>query len=331
MRFKEKIQKGEFLFTSELGPPRSASTAAVRKKTTYFKNIVDGVNITDNQTAIVRLSSTAAAVICREEGVEPIVQMTCRDRNRLALQSDLLGLGALDIPNVLCLTGDHQRFGNHPEARNVFDLDSIQLIYTANKLRNGSFLTGDTMKNTPDLCIGGAANPFADPLEFRVLRLAKKIAAGADFIQTQPVFDLDRFSLWMESVRSAQLHKRIAILAGVMPVKSLRAMLYMKKEVPGMRISEELLERMKGAEDPREEGIRIAIETILKLKEIEGIRGIHLMPLLWESVTPRIAEEAGIMRNRSASAASLKKTAKNSGLGDNPNSEQMKNEGSESK
>ena len=321
---KEKIHGSGFLFTSELGPPRSASTAAVRKKTAYFKNIVDGVNITDNQTAIVRLSSTAAAVICRKEGVEPIVQMTCRDRNRLALQSDLLGLGALDIPNVLCLTGDHQQFGNHPEARNVFDLDSIQLIYTANKLRNGSFLTGDTMKNTPDLCIGGAANPFADPLDFRVLRLAKKIAVGADFIQTQPVFDLDRFSHWMEAVRSAGFHKKTAILAGVMPVKSVRAMLYMKQEVPGIRIAEELLKRMEGASDPKEEGIRIAVETIMRLKEIQGIRGIHLMPLLWESVTPRIAEETGIMKDRSASAESLGQAVKNSDSGDKTNSKQKK-------
>lgn len=321
MTFKDKIKKGEFLFTSELGPPRSASAAAVRKKTAYFKSIVDGVNITDNQTAIVRLSSTAAAVICREEGVEPIVQMTCRDRNRMALQSDLLGLGALGIPNVLCLTGDHQRFGNHPEARNVFDLDSIQLIYTANKLRNGSFLSGDTMKNKPQLCIGGAANPFADPLEFRVIRLAKKIAAGADFIQTQPVFDLDRFFLWMELVRKAGLHNKIAILAGVMPVKSVRAMLYMKEEVPGMRISEELIERMKGADDPKEEGIRIAVETILALKKTKGIRGVHLMPLLWESITPRIAEGAGLLKNRESFVENPPPTTKNSELRSDPNSE----------
>ncbi len=331
MNFKDKIQKGEFLFTSELGPPRSASAAAVRKKTAYFKNIVDGANITDNQTAIVRLSSIAAAVICRKEGVEPIVQMTCRDRNRLALQSDLLGMGALDISNVLCLTGDHQRFGNHPEARNVFDLDSIQLIYTANKLRNGSFLSGDTMKNTPDLCIGGAANPFADPLEFRVLRLAKKIAAGADFIQTQPVFDIERFSIWMEAVRRAGFHHKTAILAGVMPVKSVKAMLYMEREVPGMRISEALIERMKGADDPKEEGIRIAVETIRQLKDIQGIRGIHLMPLLWESVTPRIAQEAELQKNGRTSAGNPQQITKDSDHRGDPNSEQTKYDRSLSK
>jgi methylenetetrahydrofolate reductase (NADPH) len=298
MTFKEKIRSGAFLFTSELGPPKSASSASVRKKSKHFRDIVDGVNVTDNQTAIVRLSSTAAAVICREEGLEPIVQMTCRDRNRLALQSDLLGLGALGIPNVLCLTGDHQRFGNHPEARNVFDLDSIQLIYAADRLRKGFFLSGEEMKKAPDLCIGGAANPFADPLEFRVLRLEKKIHAGADFIQTQPVYDLDRFSLWMESVRDRDLHTRTAILAGVMPVKSVRAMLYMDKEVPGMLIPDALIQRMQQAGEPKEEGIRIAVETTQRLRSIEGVRGIHLMPLLWESVTPRIAEEAELLTER---------------------------------
>jgi len=296
MSLKQKIQNGKFLFTSELGPPRSASAAAVRKKTAYFKDIVDGVNITDNQTDIVRLSSTAAAVICREEGLEPIVQMTCRDRNRLALQSDLLGLGALGIPNVLCLTGDHQRFGNHPEAKNVFDLDSVQFIYTAHRLRSGSFLSGDTMKNKPNLCIGGAANPFADSLEMRVIRLGKKIAAGVDFIQTQPVYDLARFQSWMAAVRDAGLHTKTAILVGVMPVKSARAMTYMKSEVPGMRVPQELIRRMKKAADPKEEGIRVAVETIQRIKEVEGVRGIHLMPLLWESITPRIAEEADLLK-----------------------------------
>jgi len=325
MTFKEKIGMEKFLFTSELGPPKSASAAAIRKKTAYFKNGVDCVNVTDNQTAIVRLSSTASAVICRDEGVEPIVQMTCRDRNRLALQSDLLGLGALGIPNVLCLTGDYQRFGNHPEARGVFDLDSIQLIYTADRLRKGAFLSGDTMKNKPDLCIGGAANPFADPLEFRVLRLAKKIAAGADFIQTQPVFDIDRFSEWMESVRKAGLHRKTAILAGVMPVKSARALLYMKSEVPGMRISGELIERMEKAGDPKEEGIRLAVETILELKKIEGIRGIHLMPLLWESITPRIAEQAGLIQNRPESIENGERNIPDKGMAGNPTDNKEKN------
>jgi len=220
--------------------------------------------------------------------------MTCRDRNRLALQSDLLGMAALGIENVLCLSGDYQRFGDQPEARPVFDLDSVQLIATARRLREGFFLSGETIKTPPALFIGGAANPFADPLEMRVLRLAKKIRAGAQFIQTQPVFDIERMRQWMQMVREESLHEKVAVLAGVMPVKSVKALLYMERDVPGMRIDPNIIQRMEKAEEPKEEGVKIAVETIRELRKIEGIRGIHLMPLMWESITPRIAEESGL-------------------------------------
>ena len=295
MRFIEKIRSGKFLFTAELGPPRNSSDKSIRKKSVHFKNVVDGVNITDNQTAIVRLSSIASAKIVLDEGLEPVVQMTCRDRNRLALQSDLLGMSALKIENILCLTGDHQRFGDHPEAKGVFDLDSIQLIATAKSLTKGRFLSGETMKTPPTLTIGAAANPFADPMEFRIIRLEKKIRAGVDFIQTQPVFDLERFSDWMGGVRERGLDMKVAILAGVMPIKSIKALQHMEKEVPGMRIPNELMRRMEQAEEPKEEGVKIAIETILELRKMEGVRGIHLMPLMWESITPRFAEESGLL------------------------------------
>jgi len=295
MRLLQKIEEGRFIFTAELGPPKSSNGNVIKKKSKHFRDIVDGVNITDNQTAIVRLSSIASAKILLDEGLEPIVQMTCRDRNRLALQSDILGMAALEIENVLCLTGDHQRFGNHPEAKNVFDLDSIQLIATAKGLGEGYFLCGDPIKTPPTLCIGGAANPFAEPLEFRILRLEKKIRVGAHFIQTQPVFDLLRFERWMKLVREAGLDKRVAILAGVMPVKSARALQYMEKEVPGMSIAKDIMQRMSKAGDAKEEGIKIAIETIRQLRTVKGIQGIHLMPLLWESITPRIAEESGLL------------------------------------
>ncbi|MGD2295137.1 MAG: methylenetetrahydrofolate reductase [Candidatus Aminicenantes bacterium] len=300
MRLLQKIEDGRFIFTSELGPPKSSNGSVIRKKSKHFRDIVDGVNITDNQTAIVRLSSIASAKILLDEGLEPIVQMTCRDRNRLALQSDLLGMAALGIENVLCLTGDHQRFGNHPEAKNVFDLDSIQLIATAKSLAEGFFLSRDPIKTPPTFCIGGAANPFAEPLEFRVLRLEKKIRAGARFIQTQPVFNLARFERWMELVRKAGLDKKVAILAGVMPVKSARALHYMENEVPGMSISEDIMLRMNKADDAKEEGVKIAVETIQQLRTVEGLRGIHLMPLLWESITPRIAEESGLRDQNSS-------------------------------
>ncbi len=296
MTLREKIESGKFVVTGELGPPQSAEAEAIRKKTVHFKQGVDGINITDNQTAIVRLSSIAAARIILDEGLEPVIQMTCRDRNRIAIQSDLLGAAALGIENVLCLTGDYPKFGNHPEARPVFDLDSVQLIAAARFMTEGHFLSGDEMNAPPRLFIGGAANPFADPMEFRVLRLEKKIDAGAEFIQTQCVFDIRRFGEWMDLVRKRELHLKTAILAGVMPVRSAKALYYMKNDVPGMRVPQELIRRMESAQDPKDEGVRIAVETIQELKRFEGIRGIHLMPLMWESITPRILEESGLMQ-----------------------------------
>ena len=294
MTFREKIESDRFVVTAELGPPQSCNGDAIRKKVSHFRNIVDGINITDNQTAIVRLSSIAASKILIEEGLEPVIQMTCRDRNRIAIQSDLLGGAALGIQNILCLTGDHQRFGNHPEAKGVFDLDSVQLIAMVRRMTEGFFLSGDKMKTAPDFFIGGGANPFADPLELRIIRLAKKIRAGARFIQTQPVFDLDRFDEWMQGVRELGLHDKTTIMAGVMPVKSVKALKYMKEEVPGVRISPEYIDRMERVENPKEEGVRIAVEIIQALKNKEGVKGLHLMPLMWESITPRIIEESGL-------------------------------------
>ena len=296
MTLKEKLEAGRFVLTAELGPPRSASGKSIRRKAAHFRGLVDGVNITDNQTSIVRLSSIASARILIDEGLEPVIQMTCRDRNRIALQSDLLGAAALGVSNLLCLTGDFMRFGDHPESRPVFDLDSIQLIAAARRMNEGYFLSGDKIKTPPRLFIGAAANPFAEPREFRVMRLAKKIRAGARFIQTQPVYDIECFRPWMSEARDRGLHEKTAILAGVMPVKSVKALDYMENEVPGMRIPEEIRRRMRTAADPAEEGARIAVESIRELKEIKGVRGIHLMPLMWESIIPRIAEEAGLKR-----------------------------------
>ncbi len=297
MTLEQKIDNGQFIITSELGPPQSCNSNAVRKKAAHFREGVDGVNITDNQTAIVRMSSIAAAKILIDEGLEPVIQMTCRDRNRIAVQSDLLGAAGLGIKNVLCLTGDYVTFGNHPEARPVFDMDSIQLIAAVSQMNAGTFISGDAIKTPPCFCAGGAANPFAEPFEARITRLEKKIAAGAKFIQTQPVYDLDAFVRWMDRVREAGLHEKTAILAGVMPVKSAKALYHMQKEVPGMRIHPSLFKRME-AEEPAEEGVKLAVETIQALREIKGVRGIHLMPLMWESITPRILMESGIIHNK---------------------------------
>jgi methylenetetrahydrofolate reductase (NADPH) len=294
MTLKEKIESNQFIVCGEIGPPQSCDGDVIRDKLKYFKGYVDAVNVTDNQKAMVRLSSIASAKILLDEGVEPIMQMTCRDRNRLAIQSDLLGAAALGIRNVLCLTGDYQTFGDHPEAKGVFDLDSIQLIATIAKMNSGFLLSGIEMKKAPEFLVGAAANPFAVPFEMRLIRLYKKIKAGAHFIQTQPIFDLDIFIRWMERVVEMGLHEKTAILAGVLPIQSVKTLLWMKEEIPGIKINDEYINRMKQAHDQKEEGVKMAVEMIRMLKKINGVRGIHIMPAMWESITPTIILETGL-------------------------------------
>jgi methylenetetrahydrofolate reductase (NADPH) len=289
------LQAGQFVVCGEMSPPQGADKAAILKKCGYFRGVVDAVNLTDNQTAIARMSSVMSAVFALEGGVEPIVQLTCRDRNRLAQQSELLGAAAAGVHNVLCLTGDYQSFGNHPESKGVFDLDSTQLIQMVAGMHAGRFQCGDEIKGTPQFFIGGAANPFGEPFEMRLLNLVKKIAAGAQFIQTQPVFDLPRFERWLAAVRELGLHQEVAILAGVMPVRSVKALYHMRDNVPGMSIADEYIKRMEGAADPKEEGVAICVELIRQLQALPGVRGIHIMPVMWESITPRIVEEAGLL------------------------------------
>jgi methylenetetrahydrofolate reductase (NADPH) len=296
-RLEKVLTAGKFAVTAELGPPQNANPEAIKKKAKYCLGNVDGANITDNQTAIVRMSSIAAAAIAISCGVEPVAQMVCRDRNRIAMQSDILGAAALGVKNILCLSGDHQVFGNHPQAANVFDLGSVQLIAMVKKMRDDKqFLCGDPIKEyEPRLFIGAVENPFADPFEFRVLRVAKKIKAGADFFQTQCVFDIDKFAEWMGLIVKDGLHKKAYILAGLTPVRSARALHYMKNEVAGMSIPDELIKRMESAKDAKEEGIKICLEMIERIKNIEGVSGIHLMPIGWESITPVILERSGLL------------------------------------
>jgi|YNPNPStandDraft_1061719.scaffolds.fasta_scaffold00269_19 methylenetetrahydrofolate reductase (NADPH) len=289
------LREGHFVVCGEMSPPQGADKASIIKKCDYFRDVVDAVNLTDNQTAIVRMSSVMSSVFALEGGVEPIMQMTCRDRNRLAQQSDVLGASAAGVKNLLCLTGDYMSFGNEPGAKGVFDLDSVQLIHTVAGMNAGRFLSGEEMKVPPKMFIGGAANPFAEPLELRIIRLGKKIDAGAHFIQTQPVFDFPRFEKWMSLVREAGLHEKVFILAGVMPVRSVKALMYMKESVPGMSIADEYIKRMQSAEDGKEEGVKICVETIKRLRDIEGVRGVHIMPVMWESITPRLVEESGLL------------------------------------
>jgi methylenetetrahydrofolate reductase (NADPH) len=290
------LTEGHFAVTSEIGPPKGTSADFVRKTAEQLKSCCDAMNVTDNQTAIVRMSSLAACAFLREMGIDAVMQMVTRDRNRLAMQSDVLGAVALGIRNLLCLSGDHQKFGNHPTAKNVYDIDSIQLTQMVKTLRDeGLFMSGDKVSGEVPLFIGCAANPFADPFEFRVLRLAKKIRAGADFFQTQAVFDLPRFTAWMDLVREQGLHEKAYILAGIIPMKSAGMARYMKKYVAGLMIPDELVQRMEHASDAKEEGVTIACELIEQLRDIPGVRGVHIMAVAWEEIVPEIVEKAGLL------------------------------------
>lgn len=290
------LTEGHFAVTSEMGPPKGGSADFVRKTAEHLKPCCDAMNVTDNQTAIVRMSSLAACAILRQMGIDAVMQMVTRDRNRLAMQSDILGAVALGIRNLLCLTGDHQKFGNHPTAKNVHDIDSIQLVQMVKGMRDdGLFLSGDKISGDVPIFVGAAANPFADPFEFRVLRLAKKIKAGVDFIQTQAVFDVPRFAKWMEMVRDQGLHEQVYILAGLIPMKSAGMARYMKKYVAGLMIPDELVKRMESASDAKAEGVNIACELTEQIRDIPGVRGIHIMAVAWEEIVPEIVERSGLL------------------------------------
>ncbi|MBA3027633.1 MAG: methylenetetrahydrofolate reductase [Proteobacteria bacterium] len=295
----EKIlQAGHFAFTGELGPPRGANVEAVKEKAKHLVGCVDMVNITDNQTAMVRMSSWAASLIAIEAGLEPNYQMVCRDRNRLAMQSDILGAYALGIRNILCLSGDHMQFGDHPHAKGVFDIDSIQLVSTIKKMRDeGKFLGGEVIDTPPKMFIGAAANPFADPFEWRVYRLAKKVKAGADFVQTQCIFNMEKMREWVKRSNDMGLTENVAILAGVTPMKSLGMARYMKRNVPGMDVPDYVIKRLQGVEKNKQadEGIKMACEQIEEFKEMKGVAGIHLMAIEWEHMVPEIAERAKML------------------------------------
>jgi methylenetetrahydrofolate reductase (NADPH) len=295
----EKILKaGHFAFTGELGPPRGANAEEVIKKAQHLKGVVDAVNITDNQTAMVRMSSWAASLLLIKEGLEPNFQMVCRDRNRLAMQSDILGAYAHGVRNMLCLSGDHQKFGDHPQAKGVFDIDSMQLIAMVKKMRDeGKFLGGAELDEPPRMFIGAAANPFADPFEWRVHRLAKKINAGVDFIQTQCIYNMEKFREWVRQANDMGLTEKAYILAGVTPMKSVGMAKYMKNKVPGMDVPDDVIKRLQGAEKGKvaAEGIKMACEQIEEFKEMKGVAGVHLMAIEWEHKVPEIAEQARVL------------------------------------
>jgi methylenetetrahydrofolate reductase (NADPH) len=296
-KLEKILAAGKLAVTSECGPPRGSDPKAITDKAKMIKDHVDAINITDNQTSVTRLCSLASCIHLKLMGLEPVLQMVTRDRNRIALQSDILGAASFDIHNILCLSGDHQSFGDNPQGQNVFDLDSMQLIQTVRHMRDeGKFLGGDDLDRPPKMFVGAAANPFADPFEIRVPRLAKKIAAGVEFIQTQCIYNLEKFELWMKKARDRGLHEKVYILAGVTPFKSAGMAKYMKNRVPGMDVPDEVVKRMSDTpkEKQPEEGIKICIETIQRLKEVEGVRGFHVMAIEWEEKVPEIVEKSGL-------------------------------------
>lgn len=292
---QQKLSDGKFVVTTEIGPPRSASGDDLVKIIEKVKGCADAYNITDNQTAAVRLSSLAGSVFCLREGLEPIMQMVCRDRNRIAMQSDILGASSLGIRNILCLSGDHQTFGSQPDAKNVFDVDSTQQLMMFRKMRDESKLwSGDELKVAPKLFLGAVSNPFGDPQDLHIIRLMNKSSAGAQFIQTQPVFDIDMFKDWMDAVVKNRIHERTKIIAGILPMKSLKTAKHISNDVPGIHVTDDIVERMSNAADEEKEGIKIASETIERVRRMKGVSGVHIMPVYWYSGVRPLIDAAGL-------------------------------------
>ncbi|MEW6261124.1 MAG: methylenetetrahydrofolate reductase [Thermodesulfobacteriota bacterium] len=301
-RLEKVLKAGEFAVTVEVGPPRGPNAGAVVAKARILADIADGYNVTDNQTAVVRMSSIAASKILLDEGLEPVMQMVCRDRNRIAMQSDLIGASALGIRNVLCLSGDHQKASaggklkGHPGAKNVYDIDSIQLVSMVAGMRDRAVQEGgDPLTEPTPFWIGAAWTPLAPPTSFRVFRLAKKVQAGADFIQTQAIFDLHAFAHAMQQAVDLGITEKTFILGGIIVPKSASMLRYMQRNVPGVVVPDVLIDRMAQAKDQQQEGFAITLELIAGLREIPGVKGVHLQAIEAEHLLPEIIQAAGLL------------------------------------
>ena len=297
-RLEEILRAGHFAVTAELNPPDSADPEDVYKAAQVLAEVCDGINAVDASGANCHISSVAMCALLTRAGYEPVYQVTCRDRNRIAIQGDMLGAAAMGVLNVLCLTGDDVAAGDQPEAKRVFDFDSIQLLRTARMMRDESvFLSGRKITSPPCFFLGAAANPFVPPYDWRPQRLAKKIAAGAQFIQTQYCFDVPRFKEYMARVRDLGLHQQAFILAGVGPLKSAKAAEFMRTKVPGVIIPDEVVERLKKTpkEKQQEEGKKICIELIQQMREIEGVAGVHIMAYRQEELVADIVKQSGLL------------------------------------
>lgn len=297
-RLERVLRSGRFAVTSELNPPDSADPEDVYSAALVLSSVCDAINAVDASGAHCHMSSVAICALLVRAGYEPVFQITCRDRNRIAIQGDLLGAAAMGVHNVLCITGDDVSAGDQPEAKRVFDFDSIQLLNTARIMRDeGVFLSGRKLTTPPRLFLGAAANPFVEPFDWRPLRLAKKVAAGASFIQTQYCFDIPRLETFMQAVRDMGLHEKVYILVGVGPLRSEKAAEFMRTNVPGVRIPDEVVERLRKTpkEKKQAEGKRICVEMIQQVREIEGVAGVHVMAYRQEELVAEIIEEAGLL------------------------------------
>lgn len=310
-RLHRRLLSGEFAVTAEVVPPRGATLNGIKRVAAHLHDWIDAANITDGQGAVARMSSWAGSLALMQADVEPVMQFSCRDRNRIALQADLLGAAAMGIPNVLCITGDHPKFGDHPEAKPVFDFDSIQLLWTARTLREEKhLLSGQKLSVAPNWFIGAVENPSAAPQRFRAERLGKKVAAGAQFIQTQFVFDVPIVARWMQQVRDLGLDSRVHVLCGVGPIRSLRALEFLQS-LPGVVIPDHVVRRMRGVPEDRmaAEALSLCAETIQALREIPGIKGVHIIASGHDDFIPEVLTRAGVERRGYGEFPANKETA----------------------
>ena len=298
-KLERVLRSGQLAVTAELNSPDSHLPESVHRNALVLGSLCDGINATDASGASVHLSSIAVSAILQKAGYEPVMQMSCRDRNRIAMQGELLGAAALNIKNVLCLTGDGVQTGEHPEAKTVFDMDSINLLkMTRTMEQEGRFLSGRKLESKPKFFLGAAANPFVPPYDFRPLRLKKKINAGAKFIQTQFCFDVTRLKTYMDSVNDMGLSEKVFILIGVGPIKSAKSAQWIRSNVPGVVIPDAIIRRLKQAKDQAAEGKKICLEIVQQVIEMPGVKGIHIMAYGQEELVPEIIAESGILDNR---------------------------------
>ena len=298
-RLERVLRDGAFAVTAELSPPDSANPDDVFAQARLFDEVVDAVNATDGSGANCHMSSVGVCSLLTRRGYSPVMQISCRDRNRIAIQGEILGAAAMGVANILCLTGDGVQAGDHPDAKPVFDLDCMSLLSMARAMRDESRLfSGRKLTAPPRVLLGAAANPFAAPMDFRVDRLAKKIAAGADFVQTQYCFDMPAFAAYMQRVRDRDLHRQVFILAGVGPLASARAAQWIRANVPGVHIPDSVVNRLEGAQDQKREGVAICVELMQQLKEIDGVAGVHLMAYRQEAAVAEMVTQSGVLDGR---------------------------------